>query len=312
MSKGFKKLSSDRYEYGVEGFQKGKDYLLKNIKRRRNQSDHHVSRNEKSSQHSRHEERLKQEAELEQLESDTDMLRTEILNIQKEQESADNYMISVKERLRRTEHEQQQMFITMARAFKNPLFNEILKQQLRPKEALDTAGTSKRQKLIVPQCSKDPAEASYNPAGRSQAKDGFATIDTEIQKALFINETKSPVVQGQKVNEVLATKPNALTPDTCMLLENLLADDVVSEAEVAKEHANIQSKIVLELEELITSTSASWDVSMKEMVEQAVSGNDSSKTGTILLFNSPHLVNNEVSIIHYHSLRIAEVTLKHT
>ncbi|KAL8102596.1 heat stress transcription factor A-7a-like [Apium graveolens] len=257
---GFKKLSPDRWEYAVEGFQKGKDYLLKNIRRRRHQPEQHVLRDEKSSQHSREGERLKQEAELEQLESDTDMLRTEIMNIQKEQENSDNYLLSVKERLRRSEQMQQQMFICMAKAFQNPLLSEILMQRLRPNEAMETAGTSKKQKLIAPQCNKDPAEASYYP-GSSQPKDGFATID----------------FQGQKVNEVLATKSKAIAPDSCLLLENLLlADDVVSETEAAKEHANIQSKLVLELEELITKTSASWDVSMKEMVEQAVSCNHSS------------------------------------
>ncbi|XP_074347362.1 heat stress transcription factor A-2b-like [Apium graveolens] len=127
------------------------------------QPEQHVLRDEKSSQHSSDGERLIQEAELEQLESDTDRLRTEIMNIQKEQENADNYLLSVKERLRRTEQKQQQMFISMAKAFQNPLFSEILMQQLRPKEALETAGTSKKQKLIAPQCNKGPAEASYYP-----------------------------------------------------------------------------------------------------------------------------------------------------
>ncbi|KAK1377770.1 Heat shock transcription factor A2 [Heracleum sosnowskyi] len=263
---GFKKLSPDRWEYAVEGFQKGKDYLLKNIKRRRHQSDHHVLRDEKSSQLSFHCERLKKEAEVEQLVSDTDKLRLELMNIQKEQETADNYLLSVKERLRRTEHKQQQLFIYMAQAFKNPLFNEIHLQQLRSKEALDTTGISKKQKLIAPLCNKDPVEASYY-LGRSQAKDGFAT---EIQKEFSSNETRSPVVQGQKVNEVFATKPSAIGSDKCLLLENLLADDVVSETKAAKEHANIQSKIFRELEELITKANSNWDVSMKEMVEQAV------------------------------------------
>ncbi|XP_074331694.1 uncharacterized protein LOC141668636 [Apium graveolens] len=215
------------------------------------QPGQHVLRDGKSSQHSRDGERLKQEAELEQLESDTDRLSTEIMNIQKEQENADNYLLSIKERLRRTEQKQQQMFISMAKASQNPLFSEILMQQLRPKETLETAGTSKKQKMIAPQCNKGPAEASYYP-GSSQAEDGFATIDTEIQKAFLSNETRSHIVQGQKVNEVLATKSKAIAPDSCLLLENLLlADDVVSDTEAAKEYANIQSKIVLELEELI-------------------------------------------------------------
>lgn len=310
---GFKKLSSDQWEYAVEGFQKGKDDLLKNIKRRRHRSDHHVLRDEKSSRLSFHSERLKQEAELEKLERDTNMLRIEILNIQKEQESADKYLLSVKERLRRTEHKQQQMFICMAKASKNPLFNDILMQQLRPEAALDTAGISKKQKLIAPQCSKDPVEATDN-TGRSQAKDEFAMIDADMQKTFFSNEkrspifedqkgkkvlatkpsavtsdncvllenlladnvvsettgTRSPTVQGPKVNEVLATKPSAVTSDNRLMLESLLADAVVSETEIAKEKASIQSKIVHELEELIKKTSASWDVSMNEMVEQAV------------------------------------------
>lgn len=201
----------------------------------------------------------------------------------------------------------------MSKAFKNPLYNETLLQQLRPKEAPDTAGISKKQKLIVPQCNKDPVEATYY-TGRSQAKDDFAMIDTKIQKAFFSNETRSsivedqkvngvlatkpsavtsdncvllenlladnvitqttktriPVVQGQKVNEVLATKPSAVVSDNCLLLENLLADDMVSKTKIATEQANIQSKFFRELEELITKTSASWDVSMKKVVEQAV------------------------------------------
>ncbi|KAL1805237.1 hypothetical protein ACET3Z_028305 [Daucus carota] len=266
---GFKKLSVERWEYANEGFQKGKDHLLKNIKRKKHQPDQQVPQDEKNSQLSLYHENLKKEAELEKLKSDTEKLRTELLIIQKEQESADNYLLSVKERLIRTEHKQQQMFICMARAFKNPLFNEILMQQLREKEALDTAGTSKKQKLIAPQCNKSLVEAIYY-AGGSQAKDDFTMIDTEAQKAYFHNEAKNPVVQSQKVNEVLATKPSDIALDNCLLVENLLADDVVSETKAATEQANVHSKVVLELEELITKVSANWEVSMKEMVEQAV------------------------------------------
>lgn len=268
MSKGFKKLSSDRWEYANEGFQKGKDYLLKNIKRK-HQSDHQVLQDEKSSQHSLSSEKLKTQAEIKKLESDTDKLRIELLNIQKKQKSADNYLLSVKERLRKTEYKQQQLFICMATAFKNPLFNEILMQQLKPKAALDTAEISKKRKLNAPQCNKSPVEAT-SFAGRIQDKDDFATIDSEIQKALFSNETRSSVVQGPKVNEVSATKASNVGSEDCLLLENLLADDVVSETKAATEQANIHSKVVLELEELIKKVSDNWEVSVKEMVEQAV------------------------------------------
>lgn len=238
--------------------------MLKNIKRKR-YSDNQVVQKQKNPQLSLDCEKLGKEAELEKLRNDSNTLKMEILKIQKQQETAENYLSAVKKRLESSEYKQRCMFIFMAKAFRNSLFVEIM-QQLGQKKALGNAGISKKQNLIAPQGNKSPVEAMRN-TGKNQVQDEFATIESEIQTLFSSDESRSPVDQDQKASGNSGTNSLDINSENFILWEKLLEDDMVFENEVAEEQGKIQSEIVLELEELITKVT-DWDVYVKEMAEQ--------------------------------------------
>ena len=129
---GFRKIDSDRWEFANEAFQGGKRHLLNNIKRRK-----HSCPQQQGSRPGAESVKLRLEAEVESLRKDQNILEVEILRMRRQQETSQNHLTEVEERIRCAECKQQQMLIFMAKAMKNPSFVQQLIQKKQKRELGD-------------------------------------------------------------------------------------------------------------------------------------------------------------------------------
>lgn len=249
---GFKKIDSDRWEFANEEFQGGKQNLLKNIKRRKQnlQNSHQQGPMSDSQQF------LCLETELEKLRDDRSKMKTEIVKLKQEQESAESCLAGIKQRIENTECKQQQIFMFLAKAFANPVFLNQFIQFLMHKRELSDGQIMKKRRLVAPESNVEKTN------GKGQNQEELATVQSEVS-TLFsgsLDDDGSPNGE-QKGN---ATTPHGLQcpesgPENFILWEKLLEDDLICETDdqVQAELADHQSKMVLELENLLV-TSTEW------------------------------------------------------
>ncbi|KAF5748046.1 Heat shock factor protein 5 [Tripterygium wilfordii] len=132
---GFRKIDSDRWEFSNDGFIKGQKHLLKNICRRKHsqsmdnrktllQQDNKVESSEEI-------ENPGLWKEVENLKTDKNSLMQQLVNLRQHQETADDKLLVLKDRLQGMEKNQQQMLSFLVIAMKIPGF---LVQLLQPKE----------------------------------------------------------------------------------------------------------------------------------------------------------------------------------
>ncbi|KAI4379547.1 hypothetical protein MLD38_005828 [Melastoma candidum] len=112
---GFKKIDPDRWEFASEGFQGGKWYLLKSIKRRSRNNKHGrgsaLVRDKGTVPHKSN--------DLEILQNDQDALRADIVQLRQQEEDSRSTISAMEERFRCTELRQHNMFMFLAIAVKN-------------------------------------------------------------------------------------------------------------------------------------------------------------------------------------------------
>lgn len=134
-SQGFRKIDTDRWEFANDGFVRDQKHLLNNICRRKNTQG---SEQRKSLQQS---EKLVEPCEkidhsalwkeVENLKAGKNALTQELLKLRQYQETADNKLVLLRDRVQGMEKSQQQMLSFLVMAMQNPSF---LVQLLQPKE----------------------------------------------------------------------------------------------------------------------------------------------------------------------------------
>ncbi|KAJ8568719.1 hypothetical protein K7X08_030941 [Anisodus acutangulus] len=226
----FRKIDSDRWEFANEGFQKGKKHLLINIKRRNQYHHPQQGGSAKSWLSSIKDETT--EAELEKLKKDHNTLKMEIMSLKQQQESTDNYLATVKERLQNTETRQKYMVIFMAKAFKNPLFVQQLVEKIKQRRTLDYDGVAKKRRLACETIDE----------GDENSQEEVATIKSDIQTLFSSDDSNSPSVEEQKSK---GDNSSDMLSENYILWEKLMEDDMIYE------NNGGESEIVLELENLI-------------------------------------------------------------
>ncbi|KAI3775591.1 hypothetical protein L1987_50171 [Smallanthus sonchifolius] len=146
----FKKIDPDRWEFANEFFQKGKKHLLRDIKRRTNQT-HNVQKQEEfrkqePRQYCVHQTNSTIESDLKNLRKDRITLRQEILKMKQQQENTEKHLEMVQERMLRMEFKQQQLLVFMSKAFRNPVFVKLL-QHLVQKQKTGSFEMCRKRKL---------------------------------------------------------------------------------------------------------------------------------------------------------------------
>lgn len=135
MFQGFRKIDSDRWEFANDGFIKGQKNLLKNICRRKHSQSMEnrkpLLQQDNTVESSEVVENSGLWKEVENLKTDKNSLMQQLVILRQHQETADDKLLVLKDRLQGMEKNQQQMLSFLVLAMKIPGF---LVQLLQPKE----------------------------------------------------------------------------------------------------------------------------------------------------------------------------------
>ncbi|KAL2342412.1 hypothetical protein Fmac_003697 [Flemingia macrophylla] len=133
---GFRKIDTDCWEFANENFVRGQKQLLKNIRRRKHP---HTADQQKALPQKDNCDKPSQEApkhdglwkEVENLKSDKNSLTQELVKLRQHQESAENKLLLLSDRIQGMEKHQQQMLSFLVMVVQSPGF---MVQLLHPKE----------------------------------------------------------------------------------------------------------------------------------------------------------------------------------
>ncbi|CAK7326832.1 unnamed protein product [Dovyalis caffra] len=132
---GFRKIDTDHWEFANDGFIRGQKNLLKNICRRKNSQGtdirKSVQQQDNSVEHHESVENADLWKEVENLKTGKSALTQELVKLRQHQETADNKLLLLRDRLQGMEKNQQQMLSFLVMAMQSPGF---LAQLLHKKE----------------------------------------------------------------------------------------------------------------------------------------------------------------------------------
>ncbi|MBA0599948.1 heat stress transcription factor A-6b isoform X1 [Gossypium raimondii] len=171
---GFRKVDTDRWEFGNEKFHRGQRHLLKNIRRRKT---HQPQASQSALDHCVEVGRFGLDGEIDRLRRDKQVLMVELVKLRQQQQNTRTCLLTVEERLRKTEMKQQQMMSFLAKAMQNPSFVQQLIQQNDRSNELEEAITKKRQRRID-QRSMDVETSEI--LGVKIESEGYGVADFEV------------------------------------------------------------------------------------------------------------------------------------
>ncbi|CAK9323966.1 unnamed protein product [Citrullus colocynthis] len=132
---GFRKIDTDCWEFATDGFIKGQKHLLKNIYRRKNIQGTDQHKASQSQDNSEGQVELHDYSglwkEVENLKIDKNAVMQELVKLKQHQETSENKLLLLRDRLQGMEKNQQQMLSFLVMAVQSPGF---LVQFLQPKE----------------------------------------------------------------------------------------------------------------------------------------------------------------------------------
>ncbi|GAB2209642.1 hypothetical protein Drorol1_Dr00026862, partial [Drosera rotundifolia] len=146
---GFRKVDPDRWEFANEGFLRGQKHLLKNITRRKS---HGATSQHQQQVHAQTPSvgacvevgKFGLEEEVERLKRDKNVLMQELVRLRQQQQTTDNQLQVMVQRLQGMEQRQQQMMSFLAKAMQSPGFLAQFVQQKTESNRLITEGSKKR------------------------------------------------------------------------------------------------------------------------------------------------------------------------
>ncbi|XP_021283526.1 heat stress transcription factor A-1b-like isoform X2 [Herrania umbratica] len=144
---GFRKVDPDRWEFANEGFLRGQKHLLKTISRRKPANVHNNQQPQvQSSSVGACVEvgKFGLEEEVERLKRDKNVLMQELVRLRQQQQTTDNQLQAVGQRVQVMEQRQQQMMSFLAKAMQSPGFLSQLVQQQNESNRRLTGGNKKR------------------------------------------------------------------------------------------------------------------------------------------------------------------------
>ena len=135
MYQGFRKIDTDRWEFANDNFVRGQKHLLKNIRRRKH--PHNADQQKAVPQQDNSDEASQEAAnhglwkEVENLKSNKNSLMQQLVKLRQHQESAENKLLLLTDRLQGMEKHQQQMLSFLVMVVQSPGF---MVQLLQPNE----------------------------------------------------------------------------------------------------------------------------------------------------------------------------------
>lgn len=185
---GFRKVDPDRWEFASEGFIRGHKHLLKNIYRRRTASQ--IQQQQEVPQSLNSGACLdvtkfdNAQREIEKLSSDKNLLMLEVVRLRQNQQTAQQEMQLMSQRLAATELRQQQMITFLAKAMHNPTFMAQLVQQNRNKNCLEAI--KKKRRLPEAGGSSDVEESGSTTTDGQIADHHTSSADLNVKLLEFM------------------------------------------------------------------------------------------------------------------------------
>lgn len=212
---GFRKVDPDRWEFAHEGFLRGQKHLLKNINRRK--STHANGNNQQLSKPQNppvgscvEVGKFGLDEEVERLKRDKNVLMQELVKLRQQQQSTDNQLVNVGQRVQVMEQRQQQMMSFLAKAMNSPGFMAQFSQQQNESNRHVTAG--KKRRLQGQEEDSLATKNPHNPLDGRVVK--YQPSINEAAKTLF--------------NQMLQMNSSARVDSSIKNLDAFLIDDVPS------------------------------------------------------------------------------------
>lgn len=227
---GFRKVDPDRWEFANEGFLRCQKHLLKSFTRRKPAHGHgHQQQQQPHAQNSSvgacvEVGKFGLEEEVERLKRDKNVLMQELVRLRQQQQSTDNQLQAMVQRLQGMEHRQQQMMSFLAKAVQSPGFLSHLVQRQaeanKKKRRLKWERVSGRETSPTP----DVQIVKYHPLVNNSAHAmlrQLRKLDSNFNKSpdnLCIGDSSSTSLMGSKSLEnqvsgvTLQEVPACITP----------------------------------------------------------------------------------------------------
>ncbi|XP_030501214.1 heat shock factor protein HSF8 [Cannabis sativa] len=178
---GFRKVDPDRWEFANEGFLRGQKHLLKSINRRKPAHGH--SQQQPQPSHGQNTVgacvevgKFGLEEEIERLKRDKNVLMQELVRLRQQQQSTDNQLQTMVQRLQGMEQRQQQMMSFLAKAVQSPGFlAQFVQQQNESSRRISEANKKRRlrQEVVAESnlsAASDGQIVKYQPPMNESAK----------------------------------------------------------------------------------------------------------------------------------------------
>lgn len=204
---GFRKVHLDRWEFANAGFQKGKKYLLKTIKRR----NHNVGNNP-----SRLHNLERGQTEIENLKKAQHTLKLEICDLKQQQDYSNKSLAAIEERLRFAEWKQGQFLLLLAKAMKRTPFFQQLLDKYKQERVLSNGEIRKKRRL-----------ASTESLGNSFMEKGIAQnddIQSEMNSFLGSSSMQHDQNSGLTSDDTTSSPPE-LSTGNYIMWEKLMEED---------------------------------------------------------------------------------------
>ncbi|XP_042376902.1 heat stress transcription factor A-1-like isoform X1 [Zingiber officinale] len=168
---GFKKVDPDRWEFANEGFLRGQKHLLRLINRRKSTHAHNQQQ-QPQTQNTIEVGKFGLEEEIERLKRDKNVLMLELVRLRQQQQSTDQQLNTMGQRLQGMDQRQQQMMSFLAKAMQSPGFLAQFVQQNDCNRRI--VGLNKKRnrkdKLEVESTMQDGQIVKYQPLINEAAK----------------------------------------------------------------------------------------------------------------------------------------------
>lgn len=243
IKQGFRKVDSDRWEFANEGFLRGQKHLLKGISRRKpahGQGNQQVPQVQSASVGSCVEVgKFGIEEDVEQLKRDKNDLMQELVRLRQQQQTTDNQLQTVGQRVHTMEQRQQHMMSFLAKAMQSPGFlTQLVHQQNDSSRRI--SGVNKKRRL--------PKQEDENFVGKC----GTISPDGQIVKyqPLMNEAAKAMLRQILKINASSRLEP------TINNSNNFLIDNVPSASNVLDSCSSSSRLSGVTLSEVLSTTSS--------------------------------------------------------
>lgn len=167
---GFRKVDPDRWEFANEGFLRGQKHLLRSIIRRK-PAHVHNQQQQQPPPHGQNSSvgpcvevgKFGLEEEVERLKRDKNVLMQELVRLRQQQQTTDNQLQVMVQRLQGMEQRQQQMMSFLAKAVNSPGFLAQFVQQQNESNRRITEGNKKRRLQQEDVSNNDGQIVKYQP-----------------------------------------------------------------------------------------------------------------------------------------------------